>query len=1109
MASVVVVGGGGDGGEPDTAIPNSDSVAAGTLPTDRESSRYPSPECGDAMKGETLDEELYVESTMRFDDTVPLDGAFETQILDTGGETQLVDFGGETQVVDCEDGIGNVETQILLDAYDTQVVFDSQSEDTGGTEVLGSDDEISGGGSHGKGGYSRDERMSPGSFSKDSKAREQSAALTDEPCNSGSVRRGFTSIRAASLRASGLAARSMYLNGASSASCSLRSMRQSSEEQAGEDNGTSFRDASLKSGEEFDQECDAETSIEKTEEMEHGKKCKIGSCTVRRLFAEDVDNMPDETADSKEVPLGNDKLAGLSYVESQEPGELSQANALDFVDRFLKDNAEQLHEELDFGNTVGRKPLSISSAKGPQNLAKSASRITVRAEVFDWDDGREDEGGGDIFCRRKEDFFDGGSSKCRSVTLPRKHRNRKQDGHGERDEPSSAPCKINGVLHSDSKAIWRMGGKSQMVAKAAEMNLKRDLANQLDEQSKIDSSRDNSGAIAGDACVPDMLNVGFDTQLAAEAMEELCQGEALPREDNCDISISTRKLRSTKRDDNEQSKKPSISLQKRSKDKKRCRSPGQRTHMLDMTGLTANMSEKLNKLPSENLQHKNRESLRRRQAGEFAKQHVTRTANGVTFASKQQLLGKGGFLTPIARRTRSSLAVNQVQRTESLLSNHKKATESAENVGVCKRKRSTREGRSSKKSDDDSMVKARGNSPEKVLAVERGKRSVRQKRMKSDATSKGDLEVQLPAQNFESGLENAASETTSFKLDREPLAKGLNMTDAIGLSERNGDVGATSSTENTESNAMLGHTPREKCNGNSAHTTPINCLTPFNDASPVCVGNGYMYPSCKKNLSRSYLRNEIKSLNASGPRPSSSYKDMRKRRDMSDISVLYSHHLDDDIIKQQKKILARLGASAVSSIAEATHFITDKFVRTRNMLEAIASGKPVVTHLWLESCGQANCFLDERNYILRDAKKEKQFGFSMPVSLARACQHPLLLGRRVLITSNVKPGKDIISSLVRAVGGQPVERIGRSALRDDKLADDLLILSCEDDYNMCLPFLEKGVTVYSSELLLNGIVTQKLEYERHRLFADHVKRTRSTIWLKKDGHNFVPVAKHK
>lgn len=86
----------------------------------------------------------------------------------------------------------------------------------------------------------------------------------------------------------------------------------------------------------------------------------------------------------------------------------------------------------------------------------------------------------------------------------------------------------------------------------------------------------------------------------------------------------------------------------------------------------------------------------------------------------------------------------------------------------------------------------------------------------------------------------------------------------------------------------------------------------------------------------------------------------------------------------------RLKVSIASSITDATHFITDKFVRTRNMLEAIASGKPVVTHLWLENVGRANYYIDEQKYILRDMKKEKEFGFDMPVSLAHARQHPLL-----------------------------------------------------------------------------------------------------------------------
>ncbi|XAR58067.1 hypothetical protein NMG60_11026426 [Bertholletia excelsa] len=56
-------------------------------------------------------------------------------------------------------------------------------------------------------------------------------------------------------------------------------------------------------------------------------------------------------------------------------------------------------------------------------------------------------------------------------------------------------------------------------------------------------------------------------------------------------------------------------------------------------------------------------------------------------------------------------------------------------------------------------------------------------------------------------------------------------------------------------------------------------------------------------------------------------------------------------------------------------------------------------------------------------------------------------------------------------------------------------LSCEEDYALCAPFLEKEVAVYNSELLLNGIITQKLE---HHPFINHIEKTRSTLWLKQN-----------
>ncbi|KAF5785132.1 putative BRCT domain-containing protein [Helianthus annuus] len=205
-----------------------------------------------------------------------------------------------------------------------------------------------------------------------------------------------------------------------------------------------------------------------------------------------------------------------------------------------------------------------------------------------------------------------------------------------------------------------------------------------------------------------------------------------------------------------------------------------------------------------------------------------------------------------------------------------------------------------------------------------------------------------------------------------------------------------------------------------------------------------------------------------------------------EVRVLFSQNLDDAVVKQQRKIMKKLGISTAKDCSDATHFVADRFARTKKMLEAMAFGKPIVTPLWLDGCEQATCIIDENNYILRDAKKEKEIGFNMPVSLSRARSHPLLKDQRVFITSNVEPDREMIKKLVEAGQGQVIEGV-QQASTEYKISNSLLILSCEKDYEECVPFLEKGAAVYSAELLLNGIIVQKLDYARHRLFNGHVK----------------------
>ncbi|KAL0712654.1 hypothetical protein Bca4012_019632 [Brassica carinata] len=263
---------------------------------------------------------------------------------------------------------------------------------------------------------------------------------------------------------------------------------------------------------------------------------------------------------------------------------------------------------------------------------------------------------------------------------------------------------------------------------------------------------------------------------------------------------------------------------------------------------------------------------------------------------------------------------------------------------------------------------------------------------------------------------------------RHPRAKRSRLTQRHHVPPRK-DWGASSAKDRSETNTLSSRL-RVSLNGTrqaSSCQSGVD-LDVANHASPRKIYGRSHGSSRDKDLPRPFLPNEIKRLGGSGKVGDFTWKDLRRRRNLAHIRVLFSNNLDDETIKQQKKIMGRLGISPAASSAESTHFIAERFCRTRNMLEAIALGKPVVTPLWLESCGQTRCLLDEKNYILKDSKKEKE-GFSMRTSLARAKQHPLL---KVVEISEI------------------------IAAADREIPDDLLILSCEEDGDLCLPFIDQG-----------------------------------------------------
>ncbi|KAI7730990.1 hypothetical protein M8C21_030842, partial [Ambrosia artemisiifolia] len=194
-----------------------------------------------------------------------------------------------------------------------------------------------------------------------------------------------------------------------------------------------------------------------------------------------------------------------------------------------------------------------------------------------------------------------------------------------------------------------------------------------------------------------------------------------------------------------------------------------------------------------------------------------------------------------------------------------------------------------------------------------------------------------------------------------------------------------------------------------------------------------------KKISTCSPGNELTRLGFTESSPDSISKDLRQRRKKVEIRVLFSQNLDDDVVKQQRKL----------------------------------------SHL-------------------SDAKKEKEIGFNMSLSLSRARSRPLLKDQRVFITSNVEPDREMIKKLVKAGQGQVMEVVQQASMAHET-SDSLLILSCEKDYEECVPFLNKGAAVYSAELLLNGIIVQKLDYARHQLFNGHVKMKQYARKRRKNG----------
>uniref|UniRef100_A0A6N2MCG3 BRCT domain-containing protein n=1 Tax=Salix viminalis TaxID=40686 RepID=A0A6N2MCG3_SALVM len=708
----------------------------------------------------------------------------------------------------------------------------------------------------------------------------------------------------------------------------------------------------------------------------------------------------DEKTDCPRLVTCDQEFARLNYVDSEEPGESSQASALGFVDHFLSCSDVNFSPRTELRSTTRKKFPPVLSAKGCQHLAKSIKTKTpiCKNKTFGGVDN-DQHGGFDFFSKRMNDAFDSGGFRQRYV--PRHQKAGYSDGKGgcRSDNDSEENCedlheKVTSSPQTDSRVAGHSVKETRRTGQGYEFISENANAsdNKPGEQFCDLVLGHELGICSNERNTPDILDVGFNTQIAAEAMKALFYGPAAdsgageafqdPKDPLVDSSKVIRSYIVPL---------PEITKRKRSK-----------PLVGELTGRSFIYGNESSATTS-------RKTVDQRKDEEPARRNNEECDNcGNLSASVESILpGKQQILQdPFASQDSLPRLGAKPKRTNGGSANPGVRTGDFMEGSIItyRRKRSHSVAKPSK------ILTTTGRCPKFCFNTSEGGRI--------NELSQGNLaSVKVSTSN------------SSLKLNVWSYPK-----------------------------ASSQYTPFTIADGKDRHKKTHNI-----------------------NLPRSSPMKKLIRFGNPKSSPGFRWKDLRKQRDTAHVRVLFSQHLGDDIIRQQKKILARLGISVASSSADATHFVVDRFVRTRNMLEAISLGKPVVTHSWLESCGQASLLIDEKFFILRDAKKEKEIGFSLPVSLARANQQPLLKGQRVFITPNIKPEKEMITSLVNALHGQIMEKSQIFAL---KVPDDLLILSCEEDHAICVPLLDKGAAAYSSELLLNGIVIQKLEYERHRLFVN-------------------------
>ncbi|KHN81189.1 PAX-interacting protein 1 [Toxocara canis] len=222
-----------------------------------------------------------------------------------------------------------------------------------------------------------------------------------------------------------------------------------------------------------------------------------------------------------------------------------------------------------------------------------------------------------------------------------------------------------------------------------------------------------------------------------------------------------------------------------------------------------------------------------------------------------------------------------------------------------------------------------------------------------------------------------------------------------------------------------------------------------------------------------------KKLRMSTPPPSEEQIEERRSQlgSLKDAPIVcFSGFTADEVAALEKKVRF-LGGRVTDNVSECTHLVVLNLWRTMKLLEAIALGKNVVGANWITDGYRCRVIPDTLDYFARDEENEKAFGYNLKYSVLRARYRRVFEEVTFYVTPSVEPSYKAICSLITTAGGKLLKDRPQPHLVIQCIETDapLILVGNESDVHLLQYLTDCGMPVFNVEIVLTGILRQKLE----------------------------------